>query len=109
MGAMAATNATVAAAAAVAGAIAMAVAVVAAAVEAAFCGAFERGFEFVTWLFGIEQHGAAGDVAAEENALRSAQHFDRFKIEDVQHDAAIDAEVNAVDENAHGRIDGRDG
>ena len=56
-----------------------------------------------------KQDGAAGDVAAEQQPLRPAQHFHRFEIQHVHDDRVVDAEIHAVHEHAHGRVDGRDG
>ena len=59
--------------------------------------------------FGVEQDGAADHVAAEQHALRPAQHFDAVQVEGVvQHDRAR-AHVDPIDEHADRRVDGRYG
>ena len=37
--------------------------------------------------------------------MRSTQNFDPLKVEVVQHDTSVDAEVNTVSENAYGGVD----
>jgi len=55
------------------------------------------------------QHRATGDVAAEQRALRAAQHFDRFEVQRILQPAKVGADVHAVDERADGRLDRGDG
>ena len=49
------------------------------------------------------------DVATEQEPLRTPQHLDGLKIQHVHDDAVVHAQVHAVDEDADGRIDGRNG
>ena len=56
----------------------------------------------------VDQHRVPGDIAAEQQALRAAQNFHRLQVQHVHHDAVVDAQINAVDENAYGWVDGRD-
>ena len=64
----------------------------------------ELAFELVGRVAGVDKHRAAGRVATEQDALRTAQDFDAFKVEKVEHDAAVEAEIDAIDEHADGRV-----
>ena len=59
-------------------------------------------------IAGVYQHCAACHIASEKNPLRTAQDLNAFQIEQVEHHAAIETQVNAVDKHADCRIDGRD-
>src|SRR5690606_15192541 len=54
---------------------------------------------------GAQQHRAASDVAAEEQALRAAQDFDALEVEGVEEYARADTQIDPIDENADGRVD----
>ncbi len=64
--------------------------------------------EFIRRIAGVHDDGAAGRVASEQQALRAAQDLDAVDVEQVDHHACVHAEVDAVDEDANGRIDGWD-
>ena len=65
--------------------------------------------EFIARLFAVQQHGATGDVASEQGALRSAQYFNAFQVKGVKQDAVVEPDVNAVDHNAHSGVDAGNG
>ena len=68
----------------------------------------EFALEFFGRVAGVQQNRAAGYVAAKQHALRTAQDFHAVEVEQIEHDAAVEAEVYAIDEHADGRIDRRD-
>ena len=66
--------------------------------------AFNRRTDFALEFFGrvagVDQHRAAGDIAAKQHALRTAQDLHAVEIEQVEHHAAVEAQIDAVDEHA---------
>src|SRR3546814_16589348 len=55
-----------------------------------------------------DEDRAGGDVAAEEQPLRTPQHFDAFHVEIVERETRADAGKDPVDEHADGRSARRD-
>ena len=65
-------------------------------------------FKLVRWPLGIDQHSAAGHVAAEQRALRATQYFDAVNVKHVQDDSGVLTNIDPVDKDTYGRVDGRD-
>ena len=74
---------------------------------AAFDRATERSLIAIGRGFGVDQDGSAHHVAAEQDALRAAQDFDAVQIEGVVQHPRVRSQVDAVNEDADRRIDGR--
>ena len=80
-----------------------------AAVRTLVHGGAGRELELVARLLAVQQHRTAGHVAAKQGALGATQHFHAFQVKGVEQDAVVEADVNAVDDHAHRRVNARDG
>ena len=63
--------------------------------------------EFTVGARITQQHGATGNVTAEQETLRPAQDFYAFQVEGIEDDAVSRAHEHAVDEHADRRVDRR--
>ena len=68
----------------------------------------ELAGKLVGGIASIQEDCAAGHVATEQHALRPTQDFHAVEVEHVEHHAAIEAEIDAVNEDPDRRIDRRD-
>ena len=79
--------------------------VIEAAIAAAVHGHARRAGQLVAGFFGVHQYGAAGDVAAEQDALRAAQHFNALQVENVENNAVVNAQIHPVHKHTDRGID----
>ena len=68
----------------------------------------DHPFELVGRVVGGDRHRPADGVAAEQGALRPAQHFDPGDVDEGHVAAGEAAEIDAIDISADRRIDRRD-